>query len=90
MSALPAAEFTIMAYGKIPKVQIQGEKTNSREKYFSMLLWETNELLHRKENEFDCLLLFSRVAGPAGRRDYGFLDNMKEKDTDHPSNPNLG
>ncbi len=30
------------------------------------------ELLHRKENEFDGLLLFSRVAGPAGRRDCRF------------------
>ncbi len=72
MSALTAVEFTIMAYGKISKVQIREEKTNSQEKYFSMLIWETNKLLHRKENEFDRLLLFSRVAGPAGRRDYRF------------------
>ena len=66
MSALPAAEITIMAYGKIPKVQNHEEKTNSWGKYFRMLLRRTKELLYRKENEFDCLLPFSRVAGPAG------------------------
>ncbi len=90
MSALPAAEITFMAYGKIAKVQIYEEKSNSWEKYFSMLLRETNEVLYRKENKFDRLLLFSRVAGPAGTRDDRFLRNVKEKDTVHPSNPNLG
>ena len=56
-----------------------------------MLLGGTKELFHRKENQFDCLLLFSRVAGPAGRsRDCRFWHNVKEKVTAQPLNPNLG
>ncbi len=42
-----------------------------------------------KENEFDRLLLFSRVAGPSGRRDSKFLHNVKEKVTAHTFNSNL-
>ena len=87
VSALPAAEITIIAYGKIPKVEIYEEKSNFREKYINILACY---LLNIKENEFDRLLLFSRGADPAGRGDYRFLHNVKEKDTDHPSNPNLG
>ena len=37
----------------------------------------------------DRLLLFSRVADPAGRRDCRFWHNVKEKVTTHPFNPNL-
>ncbi len=81
-------EITIMAPGKIPKVQIHEEKSNFQERYFSMLLLETNELLHRRESEFDCLLLFSRIASPVARRAYRILHNVKNKDTIHPSNPN--
>ncbi len=55
-----------------------------------MLLRFTKELLHRKENEFDRILLYRRGADPAGRVDYRFFQNVKEKDTDLPSNPNLG
>ena len=37
------------------------------------------ELLHRKENEFDCLLPFSGVVGHSGKRDCKFWHNVKEK-----------
>ncbi len=48
VSALPATEFIIMAYGKILKVQIHEEKKLSGKK-ISISLWETNEFLNRKE-----------------------------------------
>ncbi len=35
--------YNILVY--IPNVQIHGEKSNFQEKSFSMLLWETKELL---------------------------------------------
>ena len=72
MSALPAAGITIMAHGKIAKVQ-NHKKTNFRGKYCSMFLRGTTELFHRKENEFDLLLLFSRVAGPPGVVDFDII-----------------
>ena len=73
MSALPAAGITmIMAYGKIQKANIMKKNPIFMKKYFSMLLRGTKELLHRKENEFHHLLLFSRVAGPAGRKECRF------------------
>ncbi len=48
------------------------KKNNFWEKYFSVLLRGTKEMLHRQENEIDGLLLFGRVAGPAGRRECRF------------------
>ena len=71
---LPAAEITIMAYGNIAKVQIHEEKSNSPEKYFSMSLWETNDVLHRKENKFDRLFLFSRVNRSQALLTKGMID----------------
>ncbi len=89
MSALPAAGITIIIYCKIPKVQIHDEISNLREKYFSMLLCETKSLFHRKENEFDLLILFSRVAGPAVRRDLTICHFMKDNSIVNKSNPGV-
>ncbi len=59
MSALPAAGITVLAYGKNTKSLNREEKNYFRENYFSMLLWGTKELLHRKYNEFLTVYFYS-------------------------------
>ncbi len=49
-------------------------------------LGEQKNCYDRKENKFDRLLLFSRVAGPFGRRDCSFWVNVIDKVTAHPFN----
>ncbi len=45
------AGITIMAYGKITKVKNGKEKSNFQKKYFSLLLWGTQQLICKRKNE---------------------------------------
>ncbi len=55
-----------------------------------MLLLVTKELIEERTNEVHRLLLFIRVAGPAGRRDCSFSSNVKDEGTVNPSSMDLG
>ena len=54
-----------------------------------MLLWVTQGLISEKENEIHHLLLFSRVAGPAGRRDLRICPLVKDNSTVNQPNPGV-
>ncbi len=56
-------ELPLLDMAKYQKAKIMKKKATFGEKHFSMLLWGTKEVPHRKKNEFDHLLLFSKVAG---------------------------
>ncbi len=73
-----------MAYGKITKVKNDKERSNYQKKYFSLLLWVTPQLICERKNEIHRKLLFSMVAGPAGRRERGCCTHI---DVLHMTNP---
>ena len=54
-----------------------------------MLLLVTVGLFKERKNEIHRLLLFSRVAGPAGRRDHGFCTHIEDKDMANLLSPAL-
>ncbi len=78
-----------MAYGKITKVKNDKEKSNFQWKYFSLLLWVTQQLFYKSKNEIHRLLLFSRVAGPAVRRDHRCYTYIEDLHMTNPYNLSL-
>ncbi len=54
-----------------------------------MLLWVTQALISEKEREIHDLLVFSRVAGPADRRDLRICPLMKDNSIVNPLNPDV-
>ena len=53
-------------------------------RFHSFVLLLTIEVFKERKNEVHRLLLFSRVAGPAGRKDSGFCIQIEDEDNSNP------
>ncbi len=68
-----------MAYGKLTKVKMAKKNPTFRRNILAgLILRLTQRLIYERKNEIHPLLLFSRVAGPAGRRDHGCCMHIED------------